>query len=122
MDDKGHYYEVGGNPGSDGERWWFMAHTRTCPHDCPVCDESIAGEEDGSTPETAVRLYCPKCGAAAGSRRTAGVYCYSCCCFFPYTYTIGFWYISESPLEIYTTRFIGAPNYWEFKTEVLVKK
>ena len=99
-----------------------MAHTRTCPHDCPVCDESIAGEEDGSTPETAIKLSCPKCNSADVGIAADNVYCYSCDLFFPDTYTIGFWYSSYSPSEIYITRFIGAPNYWEWKTEIVVEK
>ena len=100
-----------------------MAHSRSCPHDCPVCDESIAGKEDGLTAATAIKLYCPVCNnKAIVNLGDLSVYCFSCENDFPYVYTKDLWYTSESPLSIFTQQYIGGPWYWNTETQIFVHK
>jgi hypothetical protein len=82
--------------------------------------------EQGLTSDNPIVILCPSCNNPGGYGDRYGrlpeAYCYPCKRWFPYTYIVGKWYQGEIRRYKYIRRHIGAPNAWEWETEIIIDK
>ena len=79
-------------------------------------DGAVIEIEEGLTKETAIKIFCPTCSAAAATGATAApsaglaTYCYTCRHWFDYRYEVDHFYYDYARLYIY--QFVGRDRGW----------